>query len=1003
MNQNNFIYIDPEDPEILLGEFDFNNDYFNLEEPDISHFSSSAAPPFSKIKNKFQPYKHHFKFGHINARSIPKSIDELNYMVSVADLDALAVSESWLQKNLPGILFEIKGYKIFRKDRTSKRGGGVCFYCKQHLNPKLIKIPHTLEQPEVLFIEMQGLNSKIALGVVYKAPKIPYGTVATLHEALADVLCHYDNTFVFGDFNIDMLDTESCAAKFFTNNIIEPFDFKQVVTEPTRVTDTSAKLLDLILVSNPNCVKMVGTADLPGISDHSMVFLACSIKKPKYKPKTILIRDYSKFNYDSFRSDASQALWENVYAEDTLSVEDKVTIFNNITHQLFDKHAPYKQITFSKFGRKPKWLTEDITVLQAKRDQAHFEWKKDTKNTKLKNTYKTLKNICNQKIRNSKIKVFNDEINTKVKNTKQFWSAAGSLGIHKAQVNNNFCKIDPTALNQQFVSNNNATGNKDAINDEIHNILNREPTVRNSFQFQQVEESVVKSLVKSLKYTSGGHDDITAKMIKLVIPFAITALTNIVNSSLVSGIFPEQWKKAIVIPVPKIPDPNAPGDYRPISLLATLSKILEKIVSKQILKFLQDNNLMESLQSGFRPGHSTATALLKVTDDIFSAIDSSEVSFLILLDYSKAFDTFNHKLLLAKLLSMGFRGTTLDWIGSYLAGRAQKVKSNGQFSDWSSINNGVPQGSILGPLLFTILVSDFKNSLNYTTFHQYADDVQVKKNSKVNNVHNTIKDINSELKNISNYSVSNGLRLNYSKSKYMILGTSQNINKINNLNLPPVILDDHILQREKHLKNLGVIFDENMSWVKHVNKIVCNAYNSLRTLYRFKRFLSENAKKSLCESLVLSHFNYCDCLFPSLTKSLVDKIQKVQNACVRFIYNLRKYDRDHISPFLKKLGWMNMFNRRLLHSYTLMFKIDKNLAPQYLADLVPRSRNIHNHNTRSANNFRSCKCNLATKQNSFFPKIPSLYNKLPLNIKNVSTVHNFKKQCKAHILSKQAS
>ena len=105
-------------------------------------------------------------------------------------------------------------------------------------------------------------------------------------------------------------------------------------------------------------------------------------------------------------------------------------------------------------------------------------------------------------------------------------------------------------------------------------------------------------------------------------------------------------------------------------------------------------------------------------------------------------------------------------------------------------------------------------------------------------------------------------------------------------------------------------------------------------------------KKSLCESLVLSHFNYCDCLFPSLTKSLVDKIQKVQNACVRFIYNLRKYDRDHISPFLKKLGWMNMFNRRLLHSYTLMFKIDKNLAPQYLADLVPRSRNIHNHNTR---------------------------------------------------------
>ena len=482
-----------------------------------------------------------------------------------------------------------------------------------------------------------------------------------------------------------------------------------------------------------------------------------------------------------------------------------------------------------------------------------------------------------------------------------------------------------------------------------------------------------------------------------------TILTNIVNSSLVTGIFPEQWKKAIVIPVPKIPDPNNPGDYRPISLLATLSKILEKIVSKQILKYLQENNLMEALQSGFRPGHSTATALLKVTDDIFSSIDSSEISFLILLDYSKAFDTVNHKLLLTKLKSMGFHGTTLNWIGSYLAGRVQKVKSNGQYSDWNSLSNGVPQGSILGPLLFTVLVSDFASSLNYTSFHQYADDVQVKKSSKVINVQNAIKDINSELKNISNYSISNGLRLNYNKSKYMVIGSSQNIKKINDLDLPPIILDEHILDREKHLKNLGVIFDENMSWVKHVNKIVCNAYNSLRTLYRFKRFLSENAKKSLCESLVLSHFNYCDCLFPSLTKSLIEKIQKVQNSCVRFIYNLRKYDRDHISPFLKNLGWMNMSNRRLLHSYTLMYKIDKNLAPQYLVDLVPRSRNIHNHNTRAANNFRSCKCNLASKQNSFFPKIPSLYNKLPQNIKSCNTVHDFKKQCKANILLKQAN
>ena len=194
-----------------------------------------------------------------------------------------------------------------------------------------------------------------------------------------------------------------------------------------------------------------------------------------------------------------------------------------------------------------------------------------------------------------------------------------------------------------------------------------------------------------------------------------------------------------------------------------------------------------------------------------------------------------------------------------------------------------------------------------------------------------------------------------------------------------------------------------MTWVKHINKIVCRAYCSLRPLYRFKRFLTEEAKKSLCESLVLSHFNYCDCLFPSLSQALNDKIQKVQNACVRFIFNLRKYDRDHIRPYLLKLGWLNMSNRRLLHSYTTMYKIDKKLAPQYLIDLVPRNVNVHNYNTRTANNFRNPRCNLVIKQNSFFPKISSLYNELHISVKSLNNIHSFKKQCKANLLLSQAS
>ena len=413
---------------------------------------------------------------------------------------------------------------------------------------------------------------------------------------------------------------------------------------------------------------------------------------------------------------------------------------------------------------------------------------------------------------------------------------------------------------------------------------------------------------------------------------------------------------------------------------------------------------MEPLQSGFRGKHSTATALLKITDDIFSAIDASECCLMVLLDFSKAFDTVNHKLLLTKLMYMGFNDSALNWFGSYLSGRHQKVKSGGNLSEWSSINNGVPQGSILGPLLFTILAADFRNCLKNMKFHQYADDLQTYISSKLNNMVNTVNLINEDMENISQYSASNGLKLNYDKCKYMVIGSRQNIANFDKLNLPPITLDNHILEREKKLKNLGVIFDEQMSWVKHINKVVCKAYGSLRSLYRFKRFLSENAKKSLCESLVLSHFNYCDTLFPFVSKALEEKIQQVQNSCVRFIFIFILYDRDHISPLLIDLGWLNMKFRRIHHSLTMLYKTDNSLrlAPSYLRSLVVRNNNVHNYNTRTSSNFRSTRCRLTTRQNSFFVKIPILYNELPLTIKSSRTLAEFKKSCKARLLMEQA-
>tara|TARA_B110000196_G_scaffold300609_1_gene294106 strand:- start:3 stop:1169 length:1167 start_codon:yes stop_codon:yes gene_type:complete len=382
-------------------------------------------------------------------------------------------------------------------------------------------------------------------------------------------------------------------------------------------------------------------------------------------------------------------------------------------------------------------------------------------------------------------------------------------------------------------------------------------------------------------------------------------------------------------------------------------------------------------------------------------MDSSEVSFLVLLDYSKAFDTVNHKLLLTKLVSMGFSDMSLNWFDSYLSNRFQRVKSNGTVSDWCHIENGVPQGSILGPLLFTILVADFGKCLKSMSFHQYADDLQCYFSCKLDNVVNTVHKINEDMQNISEYSLANGLRLNYDKCKFMVIGTKQKITQFDKLPFSEIKIDNHVIDRGKNLKNLGVVFDENMTWIKHVNKTICKAYGSLRSLYRFKKFLTEDSKKSLCDSLVLSHFDYCDSLMLNMSNAVATKIQKVQNACVRFIFNLRKFDREHISPYLVKLGWLNMESRRNLHALTLMYKIDNDMAPSYISELVPRNNEFHNYNTRASSNFRNTRCNLSLRQNSFFGRIPSMFNNLPLTLKGSETLLDFKSKCKARLFSMQ--
>ena len=323
-----------------------------------------------------------------------------------------------------------------------------------------------------------------------------------------------------------------------------------------------------------------------------------------------------------------------------------------------------------------------------------------TRDTKFWDAFKILKNGVTKMMRKSQIKLFNEEINAKVKCAKDFYNSATKLNIiaEKNFSGKGYSNFSATELNDCFLSNNNEEIDQTFIDEKITEMYNNTIPCIHQFSFEHVTELEVIKTVKAISTNSRGIDDINGYVLKLLINRISGVLTHIINISFEHNVFPDRWKLAIIKPIPKMLCPLQPSDFRPISLLPTLSKIIEKLANRQIVKYVTKHCLLDPYQSAYRTNHSTTTALVKICDDILESIEDNEVTLMVFLDFSKAFDTVNHRLLLEKLKIMGFEPSALDWVKSYLSNRYQMVKMGNTSSEWKLIKNGVPQGSILGPL-----------------------------------------------------------------------------------------------------------------------------------------------------------------------------------------------------------------------------------------------------------------------------------------------------------------
>ena len=361
--------------------------------------------------------------------------------------------------------------------------------------------------------------------------------------------------------------------------------------------------------------------------------------------------------------------------------------------------------------------------------------------------------------------------------------------------------------------------------------------------------------------TCSGTDNLDSRILKLVVHSVATPICHIFNQCLNRGVHPTVWKEAKIIPLPKDKNKTFTGpNSRPISILPLLSKIIEKIVFKQVMDYFSNNDLLSPFQHAYREGHSTSTALLQMNDDWLSSMDNRKLVGAVMLDFSAAFDVIDHTLLVGKLQCYGFTSNALSWFIHYLSGRNQRVFFNGSYSKWNPMNCGVPQGSCLGPLLYSIFTNDLPLGLNNVNTIMYADDTTLY--SAATTEQAVTDTLNMALADIYKWIECNKLVLIISKTKAIALGSRHMLSKSPKLKLA---IGTTQIEQVNTIKLLGVTIDSSLSWSKHINNIVVKMGRGIGMTRKCSAFITPSIMKSVIHSLVLSHLEYCPVIWSSAT------------------------------------------------------------------------------------------------------------------------------------------